>query len=105
MVRLLNNMRNIVANKKLTREEQLNLISKLQIHFDKIKKNTGILSGAIPPQVALEAPPAAWPVQPKVIADNGIKSNIETENKEQYVDVQEDKYMSNHATALSSQME
>ena len=42
MVRLLNNMRDITANKKLTAEEQLNSISGLQIQFDKLKKETGL---------------------------------------------------------------
>ena len=65
MVRFLNIMRDITENKKLTAEERLNSISGLQIQFDKLKKETGLLSGAIPPQIALEAPPAARPVQPK----------------------------------------
>ena len=62
ILRLLNNKRDITANKKLTAEERLNLISGLQIQFDKLKTENGLLSGAIPPQDALEAPPAAWPV-------------------------------------------
>ena len=64
MVRLFNNIRDITANKKLTAEERLNMITGLQIQFDKLKKETGLLSGAIPPQVALEAPPEARSVQP-----------------------------------------
>ena len=72
MVRLLNNMRDITANKQLTAEEQLNPISGLQSQFDKLKKVTGLLSGTMPPKVALEAPPATLPVQFKVLADNGI---------------------------------
>ena len=47
MVRLLNNMMDITANKKLNAEERLNSISGLQIQFDKLKKETGLLSGAI----------------------------------------------------------
>ena len=42
MVRLLNNMRDITANKKLTAEEQLTSISGLQIQFDKLKRETGL---------------------------------------------------------------
>ena len=38
MVRLLNNMMDITANKKLNAEERLNSISCLQIQFDKVKK-------------------------------------------------------------------
>ena len=94
MVRLLNNMRDITANKKLNVEERLNSISGLQIQFDKLKKETGLLSGAIQPQVAHEAPLAALPVQPKVLADKGIGSEIEPEKEEQeeqYEDLLEEK--------------
>ena len=49
MVRLLHNMRDITANKKLTVEEQLNSIFGLQIQFDKLKKETGFLRGTMPP--------------------------------------------------------
>ena len=37
LVRLINNIRNITANKKLTAEEQLNSISGLLIQLDKLK--------------------------------------------------------------------
>ena len=69
MVHLLNNMTDITANKKLNAEERLNFISGLQIQFDKLKKETGMLSGTIQPQVAHEEPLAARPVQPNVLAD------------------------------------
>ena len=42
IMRLVNNMRNISANKKLTAEERLDSISCLQIQFDKLKKETGL---------------------------------------------------------------
>ena len=83
MMRLLNNMMDITANNKLNAEERLNSISGLQIQFDKLKKETGLLSGAIQPQVALEAPQAARPVQPKDLADKGIGPEIESEKDEQ----------------------
>ena len=83
MVRLLNNIRDMTANKKLTAEEQLNSISGLQIQFDKLKKETGLLSGTMSPQGAFEAPPAALPVQPKILADKGIGPEIVPEEKEQ----------------------
>ena len=83
MVRTLNNMMDITANKKLNAVEQLNSIFCLQIQFYKLKKDTGLLSGAIQPQVAHEAPFAAWPVQPKVLADKGIGSKIEPDKEEQ----------------------
>ena len=47
MVRLLNNMMDITLNKKLNAEKRLNSISGLQIQFDKLTKETGLLSGAI----------------------------------------------------------
>ena len=107
MVRLLNNMMDITANKKHNAEKRLNSISGLQIQFDKFKKETGLLSGAIQPQVSHEAPLAAQPVQPKVLADNGIEPEIEPEKdekEEQYEDVMEEKDMSDQASALSPQM-
>ena len=79
MVRLLNNMMDITANKKLNAAERLNSISGLQIQCDKLKKETGLLNGAIQPQVAHEAPLAARTVQPKVLADKDIGSEIEQE--------------------------
>ena len=63
IVRFLINMIDRTANKKLNEKEQLNSISGLQIQFDKLKKETGLLSGAIQHQVAHEAPLAAWIVQ------------------------------------------
>ena len=83
-------MMDITVNKKLNAEERLNSISGLQIQFDKLKKETGLLSGGIQPQVAHEASLAAQPVQPKVLADNGIGPEIEPEKdekEEQYEDV------------------
>ena len=108
MVRLLNNMRDITANKNLTAEEQLNSISGLQVQFDKLKKETGLLSGTMAPQVAFEASPAALPVQPKVLADKGIGPEIKPEEKEQekqYEDEQEEKDKSPQASGLSPQIE
>ena len=70
-----------MANRKLTAEEQLNSISGLQIQFDKLKKETWLLSGTMPPQGAFEAPLAALPVQFKVLADKFIGPEIEPEEK------------------------
>ena len=100
-------MSDIAANKKLTAEEQWNSIFGLQIQFDKIKKETGLLSRTMPPQVAIEAPPAALPVQPKVRADKGIGPEIKPEEKEQekqYEDVLVEKNKSAQASALSPLM-
>ena len=74
-------MRDITANKKPTVAQRLNSISGLQIQFDKLKKETGLLCGAIPLQVAFESPLAARPVQPKVLADKGIEAEIEPKMK------------------------
>ena len=83
MVRLLNNMMDITANNKLTAEIRLNSISGLQIQFDKLKKETGLVSGAILFQVAFEASPTARRIQPKVLADKDIGPKIKPEKKEQ----------------------
>ena len=83
------------------------MISGLQIQFDKLKKETGLLSVAMQPQVAHEAHPAALPVQPKVLTDKGIGPKIEPEKEEQeeqYEDALEDKDKSDQASALSPQM-
>ena len=74
-------MMDITTNKNLNAEERLNSISGLQIQFDKLKKETKLLSGAIQPQVAHEAPLAAQTVQPKIFADKGIGSEIEQEKR------------------------
>ena len=99
MVRLLNNMRDITANKKFTAEERLNSISGPQIQFDKLKKETGLLNNANPPQVALEALPAARRISPKVLENKGIGPEIEQDEEEQ-----EEQYENVLAKALSPQM-
>ena len=66
-----------------------------------------MLSGAIQLQVSHEAPLAACPVQPQILADKGIGPEIEPEKKEQeekYEDVLEEKDKSDQASALSPQM-
>ena len=100
-------MINITVNKKLNAKRRLNSISGLQIQFDKLKNKTGLLSGAIQPQVAHEAPLAARHVQPKVLADKYIRSKIEPdkeEQDEQYKNILGDKDKSDKASALSPQM-
>ena len=100
-------MRDIRTNKKHTAEERVNSISCLQIQFDKLKKKTGLLSGAISLQVAVEAPPAARLVQPKILADKVIGLEIELqeeEQKEQYEDILKEQDKSVQASALSFQM-
>ena len=107
MARLLNNMRDIMANRKLTAEERLNSISDMKILFDKLKKETGVLSGALFARPALESPPPAPQIQLKVLAEKGIGPEIEPEKEEQdeqYEDVLEDKDKSDEASALSPQI-
>ena len=104
MARLLNNMRDIMANRKLTAEERLNSISDMQIRFDKLKKETGVLSGALPARPALEPPPAAPQMQLKVLAEEGIGPKQEPEEEKQYEDILDEKDKSAQASALSPQM-
>ena len=60
----------------------------MQIQFDKLTKEIGLFSGAIPPQVALESAHAARPTQPKVVAVKDIKPEIEPKKEdEQYEDI------------------
>ena len=72
MARMLNTIRDIMANKTLTAAKRLNSISDMQIRFDKIKKETGVLSGACPARPALEPPPAAPQIQLKFLAEKSI---------------------------------
>lgn len=48
IARLLNKIRDIIARKTLTLTKQMNLIFSLQIRFDKLTKQYGVLSGALP---------------------------------------------------------
>ena len=62
-------MRDIMSRKKLTSEKRINLISELQIRFDKLKKETGVLSGFMPAQAAFVAPQSLPPAEvPKTLA-------------------------------------
>ena len=86
----------ITANKKRNAKEQLNSISGLHIQFDKLKKETRLLSGALQSQVANEAMLAARHVQSKVLENK--------EQEEQYEDVLDEKDKSDQASTLSPQM-
>ena len=70
----------------------------MQIQFDLLKKETGLLSGAIPPHVAHEAVAAGQPVKNNVIADKDIGPE-EEEQEEQYEKELEDKDKSDQASA------
>ena len=53
MVRFLNNIRDIKSNKNLTAEKRLHLIFSLQIQITKLKKEMGLLNGAMQFEVSL----------------------------------------------------
>ena len=101
-----------MANTKLSSEERMNMISGLQIRFDKLNKETGVLSGALPVQ-AVPAPPLPAPaVLPKILAEKGIGQDIVLEKDEEEQDAEDennedeqvDKDKSAQASASSLQM-
>ena len=112
MARLQNNIRDIMARKNLSAEERLNIISALQTRFDKLKKETGVLSGALPAQAAPSPPLPAPAVLPKVLGEIGIEPDIalntdeeEQDEEEEYGDKeQKEADRSAQASALSPQM-
>ena len=106
MARMLNNMRDIMANRKLTAKERLNSISYMHIRFEKLMKETGVLSGALSARHALEPPSAATQMQLTLLAEKGIGPEKEPEEKEkkQYEDILDEKDKSAQASALSPQM-
>ena len=82
MVRFLNKMSDIIANKKLTAEERSNSIYGLHNYFDKLNKKIILLSGAILTPVAFEALPAARFEQFKLLSANNIRLEIDLEKEE-----------------------
>ena len=82
-----------MTNKTLTAEERLNTISDMQIRIDKLKVETGVLSGALPARPALDPPPAAPQMQLKVLVEKGIGPEREPEEEEekQYEDILDEK--------------
>ena len=81
MARLQHLIRDIMSRKNLFAEERLNLISGEQIQFDKLKKETGVLSGTLPAQAAPAPPQPTQSVLPKVQAEKGIGSDIASEDE------------------------
>ena len=65
-----------MARQTLTEEERMNMIFGLQIRIDMLKKETGVLSGALPAEAAPAPPLPAAAVLPKVLAVKGIKPDI-----------------------------
>ena len=90
----------------------MNMISGLQIQFDKLTKETGVLSGALQAQAVSAPPPPAPAVLPKILAEKGIGPDIVLEKDEEEQDAedengeykQEDQNKSAQASALSPQM-
>ena len=76
MGRLLNDIMDIMACKTLFAEEQMNMISSLQIQFDKLKNEIGVLRGVLPAQAVPGRPPPKPSVLPKILAEKGIEPNI-----------------------------
>ena len=72
--------------KYLSAEERLNLISGEQIQFDKLKKKTRVLSGAKPAIVAPAIQPPTPAVRFKVLVENGIGSDIASEDEDENVE-------------------
>ena len=72
MARLQNHIRVIMSHNNLSVEERLNVFSGEQIQFDKLKKETEVLSGTLPAQAASAPPPPTPSVFPKVQAEKGI---------------------------------
>ena len=75
-----------MSQENLSAEERLNIIFGKQIHFDKLKKKTGVLNGALPVQAASAFQPPTPSVLPKVQAEKGIKSDIASEDGEESLD-------------------
>ena len=90
MARLQNHIRDIMSRKNLSAEERLNLISCEQIQFDKLKKETGVLSGTLPAQAAPAPQPPTPSVLLKVQAEKGIGSYIASEDKKENLEENED---------------
>ena len=90
MARLHNKISNIMASKKLSAKERLNLISDFQIRFDKLKKETGVLSVALLAQAAFEPTPPGPAGLPNVLAEKGIGQYIALDKDEEKQDEQEE---------------
>ena len=78
-----------MARKTLSAEERMNMISGLQIWFDKLTK-TGLLSGALLAQAVPAPLPPALVVLLKILAEKGIGPNIVLKKNEEEQD-KEDK--------------
>ena len=76
-----------MGRKNLTAEERLNLMSGEQIRFDKLKKDTGVVSGAMSIPAAPEPPTPPAPEAPK--KEKGIGSDITSEDEDEDVEEEE----------------
>ena len=66
------------------------MISGLQIRFDKLKKETGVLSGALQSQAVFAPPPPAPAVLPKILSEKGIGPDIVLEKEEEEQDAEDE---------------
>ena len=78
----------------------------MQIQLDMLKKETGVLSGALPARRALEPPPSAPQLKLKILAKNGIGQQKEPveEKEKQFEYLLEETDRSIKASALSPEM-
>ena len=83
MGRLLNDIRDIMASKTLSAEERINMISGMQIRFDKLNKETGVLSGVLLAKAVSAPLPPAPAVLPKILAEKGFVPDIVFEKNEE----------------------
>ena len=79
-----------MSRKNLSGDVRLNLISGKQIQIDKLKKETGVLSGALPTEAAPAPKPPTLAVLHKVLAEKSIGSDIASEDEDE--NVEEEKF-------------
>ena len=66
-----------MASIKLSEKERMNMITGLQIRFDKLTKETGVLNGVLPVKAVIAPPLPAPAVLPKILAEKGIRPDID----------------------------
>ena len=79
-----------MSRENLSAEERLNFISGEQINFDNLKKETGVLNGALPDKAAPAPQPPTPSVLSTVLAEKGIKLDVESKDKENSLEEEEE---------------
>ena len=83
LARLQTYMAETIARKDLSTEQKLNLLSSYQNHFDKLQRDTGVLSSG--PQASAGSPTATPQLSPKAADDGallGAAPNFNTSEKQ-----------------------